>query len=109
MVNDIVIPCHTVSALCHADRMWSRKIICIISSNPDFTFLQYEERQAPGQGRALQMLSAKACRLTHRPEALYDAQQAHALLLRPSLSKRPVLMGSHSLKCVVEVARKQIA
>ena len=77
--------------------------MCLVCSNHDLTFLQHEECQAPGQGRALQLLSTKACSLTHRPEALYDAQQAHALLLRSSLSKRPVFMGSHLLACAVEV------
>lgn len=61
--------------------------MCVVSSNLDFTFLQIEECQAPGQGRALQLLSTKACSLTHRPKALYCAQHAQALLLRSSRVK----------------------
>jgi hypothetical protein len=83
--------------------------MCVVSSNPDFTFSQYEECQAPGQGRVSQLLSTKACSLTYRPKALYYAQQAQALSLRSSLSKRPVLMGSHLLECAVEVASTQLA
>ena len=61
------------------------------------------------QDRASQLLSAEACSLKYRPEALYYAQQAQALLLRPSLSKRPVVMGSHLLERAVEVASTQLA
>lgn len=108
MVNDIVIPCHTVSSVCHVNHMWS--ITCgqgrpcalplaiLISPSCKLKNVKFQDRVEPykccQQKPAVLHIGLKLCIVLNKHNPCCYGQAG---------SKRPVLMGSLLLECAVEV------